>query len=247
MRTKWTLLKTVLGVVILIFLVSFSAKRHGCKPVTDVKIKVDHESGKFFVNDSLVRKVLDGKQIRVREVALGNMEVDQVENILDRNSFVKKSQVFKDINGELKVKILQETPVARINTGVDEYYLSEDLTKMPLSTLYSAEVLLIGGEIDEKDYEGIRSLTKFISADKLLKKHIIAVKKEEPNSFILLVNKGDYVIEFGELKNFETKFEKLKLFYDQFLGKVGLNYYERINLKFNNQIVATKRINDEKH
>lgn len=247
MRTKWTLLKTVLGVVILIFLVSFSAKRHGCKPVTDVKIKVDHESGKFFVNDSLVRKVLDGKQIRVREVALGNMEVDQVENILDRNSFVKKSQVFKDINGELKVKILQETPVARINTGVDEYYLSEELTKMPLSTLYSAEVLLIGGEIDEKDYEGIRSLTKFISADKLLKKHIIAVKKEEPNSFILLVNKGDYVIEFGELKNFETKFEKLKLFYDQFLGKVGLNYYERINLKFNNQIVATKRINDEKH
>jgi len=247
MRTKWTLLKTVLGVAILIFLVSFSAKRHACKPVTDVKIKVDHESGKFFVNDSLVRKVLDGKQIRVREVALGNMKVDQVENILDRNSFVKKSQVFQDINGELNVSIHQETPVARINTGVDEYYLSEDLTKMPLSTLYSTEVLLVGGEIEEEDYEGIRSLTKFISADKLLKKHIIAVKKEEPNSFILLVNKGDYVIEFGELKNFESKFEKLKLFYDQFLGKVGLNYYERINLRFNNQIVATKRINDEKH
>lgn len=247
MKTKWTLLKTFLGIVMLIFLVSFSAKRHSCKPVTEVKIKVDHESGKFFVNDSLVRKVLDGKQIRVSEVALGNMEVDQMENILDRNSFVKKSQVFKDINGELKVRILQETPVARINTGVDEYYLSEDLTKMPLSTLYSAEVLLVGGAIEEKDYEGIRSLTQFISADKLLKKHIIAVKKEKPNSFILLVNKGDYVIEFGELKNFESKFEKLKLFYDQFLGKVGLNYYERINLRFNNQIVATKRISNEKH
>ena len=79
-----------------------------------------------------------------------------------------------------------------------------------------------------------------------MKKHIIAVKKEEPNSFILLVNKGDYVIEFGELKNIESKFEKLKLFYDEYLGKVGLNYYERINLRFNNQIVATKRINDEK-
>ncbi len=247
MRTKWMLLKTILGVGILAFLVSFSAQRHACKAVTDVKIKVDHESGKFFVNDSLVRKVLDGKQIRVSEVPLGNMEVDQVENILDRNSFVKKSQVFQDINGELKVRIQQEEPVARINTGVDEYYLSGDLTKMPLSTLYSAEVLLVGGEIEEEDYEGIRSLTQYISADKLLKKHIIAVKKEKPNSFILLVNKGDYVIEFGELKNFESKFEKLKLFYDQFLGKVGLNYYEKINLRFNNQIVATKRINDEKH
>lgn len=231
---------------ILVFLVSFSAKRHACKPLTDIKIKVDHESGKFFVNDSLVRKVVDGKQLRVSQVALGNMEVSEVENLLDRNSFVKKSEVFQDINGEMKVQILQETPVARINTGLDEFYLSEELTKMPLSSLYAAEVLLVGGQIEEEDYEGLRALTQFISADKLLKKHIIAVKKEKPNSFILLVNKGDYVIEFGELKNFDLKFEKLKLFYDQFLGKVGLNYYERINLRFNNQIVATKRINDEK-
>ena len=246
MRTKWTLIKTILGVAILAFLVSFSAKRHACKPLTDIKIKVDHESGKYFVNDSLVRKVVDGKQLRVSQVALGNMEVDEVEEILNRNSFVKKSEVFQDINGEMKVQILQETPVARINTGLDEFYLSEELTKMPLSALYSAEVLLVGGQIEEEDFEGLRALTQFISADKLLKKHIIAVKKEKPNSFILLVNKGDYVIEFGELKNFDSKFEKLKLFYDQFLGKVGLNYYERINLRFNNQIVATKRINDEK-
>ncbi|MBA5629534.1 cell division protein FtsQ/DivIB [Moheibacter lacus] len=246
MSTKWTLVKTVLGIVVLIFLVSFSAKRHGCKPVTDVKIKVDHESGKFFVNDSLVRKVLEGKQFKVSEVALGNMEVDQVESLLDRNSFIKKSEVFQDVNGELNVKIYQETPIARINTGVDEFYLSEDLNKMPLSTLHSAEVLIVGGRIEEEDFEGLKDLTEYISADKLLKKHIIAVKKEKPNSFILLVNKGDYIIEFGELKNFDSKFEKLKLFYDQFLGKVGLNYYERINLRYNNQIVATKRINDDK-
>ncbi len=239
------LLKTILGIAILAFLVSFSAQRHACKPLTDIKIKVDHESGKYFVNDSLVRKVVDGKQLRVSTIALGNMEVDRIEHLLDRNSFVRKSEVFQDIDGTMRIQINQETPVARINNGVDEFYLSEDLTKMPLSTLHSAEVLLVGGNIEEEDFEGLRELTRFVSADKLLKKHIIAVKKVEPNSFILLVNKGEYVIEFGELKNFESKFEKLKLFYDQFLGKVGLNYYERINLRFNNQIVATKRISDE--
>src|SRR5690606_571913 len=116
---------------------------------------------------------------------------------------------------------------------------------IPLSSLYSAEVMLVGGNIEESDFEGLKELIKFISADKLLKKHIIAVKKQQPNSFILLVNKGDYVIEFGELKDFDKKFEKLKLFYKQYLGKVGMNYYKTINLKFNNQIVATKRNSDE--
>lgn len=246
MKIKWRLLKTALGILVLAFLVSFSAKRHACKPVSEIKIKVDHESGKYFVNDSLVRKVVEGKQIRISSQALGNIDVAKVEEVLDRNSFVNKSQVFRDVDGVMKIQINQETPVARVNTGVDEFYLSEQLTEIPLSNLYAAEVLLVGGNIEESDYAGLKELSSFISADKLLKKHIIAVKKEEPNSFILLVNKGDYVIEFGELKNIESKFEKLKLFYDEYLGKVGLNYYEKINLRFNNQIVATKRINDEK-
>lgn len=246
MKTKWRLLKTGLGILVLAFLVSFSAKRHACKPLTEIKIKVDHESGKYFVNDSLVRKVLDGPQLRLSSIPLGNIDVAKVEEILDRNSFVSKSQVFSDVDGVMQIRIHQETPVARVNTGEDEFYLSEELNKIPLSHLYAAQVLMVGGEIEESDFEGLKNLAEFISADKLLKKHIIAVKKEEPNSFILLLNKGDYVIEFGELKNIESKFEKLKLFYDEYLGKVGLNYYERINLRFNNQIVATKRINDEK-
>lgn len=246
MRAKWMILKTLLGVVVFVFLVSFSAKRHACKPLTDISVSVDHESGKYFVNDSLVKKVINGKQLHVSTTPLGNMNVSEVERILDRNSFIQKSQVFQDVDGNMKIRIDQETPVARINTGLDEFYLSEQLNKIPLSPLYSAKVILVGGEVAEEDFSGLRELVKVISADKLLKKHIIAVKKEQPNSFILLVNKGNYVIEFGELKNVKEKFEKLKLFYDQYLGKVGMDYYEKINLKFNNQIVATKRYSDEK-
>lgn len=246
MKAKWMLLKGFLGVLLFSFLVSFSAVRHACKSIKDIQIKIDHESGKYFVNDSLVRKIVEGKQLKVSSVPLGNVEVDRIEKILNRNFFIEKAEVFQDVDGTMRIQINQETPVARINTGVDEYYLSEDLAKIPLSNLYSAQVLLVGGDVKDEDFEGIRDLVRVIMADNLLKKHIIGVKKETPNSFILLVNKGDYVIEFGELKNFEEKFEKLKLFYDEFLGKVGLNYYERINLKFKNQIVATKRINDEK-
>ncbi len=246
MKARWMIVKTFLGAAVFIFLVSFSAKRHACKPLKDISVSVDHESGKYFVNDSLVKKVINGKQLHVSSTPLGNMDVKEVERILDRNSFIQKSQVYQDIDGNMKIKIDQETPVARINTGFDEFYLSEQLTKIPLSSLYSAEVILVGGNVTEEDFFGLKKLIKNISADKLLKKHIIAIKKEQPNSFILLVNKGNYIIEFGELKNFEEKFEKLKLFYAQYLGKVGLDYYEKINLKFNNQIVATKRYSDEK-
>lgn len=245
MKAKLTILKAFLGVAVLAFLVSFSAQRHACKELKDIKIKIDHESGTYFVNDSLVRILIDGNKLKVSDIPLGNLNISEVEQTLNKSSFIKKSEVFQNINGEMSVEITQETPIARINTGNDEYYLTKELTKIPLSNLYSAEVVLVGGKIQEEDFEGLKELMMFMSADKLLKKHIIAVKKQQPNSFILLVNKGDYVIEFGELKDFDKKFEKLKLFYKQYLGKVGMNYYKTINLKFNNQIVATKRNSDE--
>ncbi|SMC87782.1 cell division protein FtsQ/DivIB [Moheibacter sediminis] len=245
MKAKLTILKAFLGVAILAFLVSFSAQRHACKELKDIKIKIDHESGTYFVNDSLVRILIDGNKLKVSQIPLGNLNISEVEQTLNKSSFIKKSEVFQNIDGEMSVEITQETPVARVNTGEDEYYLTKELTKIPLSNLYSAEVMLVGGKIEEEDFKGLNELLKFVMADKLLKKHIIAVKKQQPNSFILLVNKGDYIIEFGELKDFEKKFEKLKLFYNQYLGKVGMNYYKTINLKFNNQIVATKRNSDE--
>lgn len=245
MKMKIKLVKLLFGVLLFIFLVSFSAKRHACKPVSDIQITIDHSSKNRFVNDELIRKILDGKALKVSSMPLGNLDIFKIEKTLNQNPFIKEAQVYKDVDGKLQVKIKQKMPIMRVNTGNEEYYLSDELTKIPLSNLYSAEVILAGGAIEKSDFEGLKMLLDFVSADKLLKKHIIAVKKEGPNSFILLVNKGDYIIEFGELNNFDEKFEKLKLFYDQYLSKVGMDYYSKINLKFNNQIVATKRKNDE--
>lgn len=245
MKTKIKLLKVFLGSALFIFLVSFSAKRHACKPVSEVEIQIDHNSDNRFVNNQLIEKIINGRDLQVQKTPLGNLDVFKIENSLNKNPFVKSAQVYKEINGTLFIQIIQKKPIARINTGIEEYYLSDELTKIPLSNLYSAEVILVGGPVDKSDFEGLKRLVDTISADKLLKSHIIGIKKLDSNSFILLANEGDYTIEFGKLDEFDEKFKKLKLFYNQYLDKVGLDYYNKINLKFKNQIVATKNKNDE--
>lgn len=247
MKLKLKLLKIFLGLAVFIFLLSFSANRYANKKLETMEIAIDREEGRKFLNDSLVLTILNHKNYPTERLAMGAIQVDYLESLLNANPFVEHAKVFKSVDGALKVDIEQKKPILRINNGVDEeYYLGEDLTKIPLSNLYAVKVMMVGGAIDSADYVGLKDLSEIVMADKLLKKHIIAVKKQAPNSFNLLVNKGDYIIEFGALDNIEEKFDNLKLFYEQYLGKVGLSYYEKINLKFNNQIVATKRVSDEK-
>ena len=80
----------------------------------------------------------------------------------------------------------------------------------------------------------------------LLKTHIIAIQKVGQRSYNLIVNTGNYYIELGTLNNFEQKIHNLKLFYSQYIDFIGTEDYEKLSLKFVNQVVATKRIKNGK-
>ena len=58
--------------------------------------------------------------------------------------------------------------------------------------------------------------------------------------FELIPRVGSQVIELGDADNLEEKFENLKLLYLEGFNKIGWNKYERISLKYKNQVVCTK-------
>ena len=73
------------------------------------------------------------------------------------------------------------------------------------------------------------------------KAQITAIAFDEKNEIVLYPRVGDHKIILGVAGDFKNKFEKLKVFYRQGLGKVGWDRYSMINLKYHNQVVCTKR------
>ncbi|MDR1436585.1 MAG: cell division protein FtsQ, partial [Candidatus Symbiothrix sp.] len=62
-----------------------------------------------------------------------------------------------------------------------------------------------------------------------------------PNKDIELTPRvGNHQIILGKLEDCEEHLEKLKVFYEKILNKVGWNKYSKINLKYKNQIVCTR-------
>jgi cell division protein FtsQ len=143
------------------------------------------------------------------------------------------------------VFIRQKTPILRVNHEKLQFYLTSKNQFLPISPNFSYKCMLVDGKIQEEDRELLLKLVEEIKNDKLLITHIIGIKKVKNNSFTLLVNYGDYEIEFGELKNYKQKLENLKEFYIQYLCKVPKGTYKTISLKYNNQIVGIKNTIDE--
>jgi cell division protein FtsQ len=94
---------------------------------------------------------------------------------------------------------------------------------------------------EEKLLSDLYLMADFIRNDSLWKVQIAQIFVVSPTNFELIPKVGKHKIIFGDVNDMELKFEKLKVFYEKGLNKTGWNEYFEINLKYNNQIVCTKK------
>ncbi len=227
-------LVTVLG-----FLYSFSSARNYQKKVTEIVIEFKDGDNNFLTH-SMVNKLLIQNEESVRNRAKSELNLYGLENKVLKSPYVENASVFLTIDGQLKTVIKQRVPVARILLNNDSYYVDKQGIKVPLSNHYSARVLLVSGIENEEEINAVLPLISFILKDGFLQKEIVGIEKSDVNEYQFAVRSGDYKIDFGNLKEIDIKFKKLKAFYNKTFEDKTIQNYKAINLKYHNQVVCTK-------
>lgn len=241
MRVNWMIIKILVLLTLLGLLIGATHHRNQSRLIKKTNIAINHKQGNYFVNDSVVLRTFDSGLQPLQKTTINKLKINELEKWLQQNPYIEQANVYANLNAEVTTTIEQKIPIARIKNKQDEFYLTKDAERIPLSGMHSAKVILVQGNITPNDYQELAHFINYINADKLLKKHIVGIQKQSINLFTLNVNWGKYKIELGSLKNIEKKLNNLKIFYRQQLPKVGAEYYSKINLGLNNQIVATKR------
>ena len=221
------------------FLYSFSNVRNGAKVIH--KIQVEFESGEnAFLTYAMVNKLLIQNDSSVQNQAKSVIDLYRLEEEVVKNPYIEKASLFITIDGTLHSLIKQRTPVARVITGSETYYLDLHGVKVPLSSHYSARVPLITGVKKDQDLTKVNRLLRTIIADDFLKKEIIGIHLKDSEECVLTVRSGDYKIEFGTLSEMNQKFQKLKAFYNKTFKDSTIRAYKTINIKYHNQVVGVK-------
>jgi cell division protein FtsQ len=88
---------------------------------------------------------------------------------------------------------------------------------------------------------GIRQISRFIRNDPFWMAQIAQVNITPDHNFELEPEIGNHRITFGDAGDIEAKFHRLFVFYKEVLSKTGFDKYERIDISYDDQIVATKK------
>ncbi len=260
-------LQTIIWLLFLgIFILSlgFTEKQRNEMLCNQIKITILDSHQNHFVKPNEIIHFLSEKGFKIRQQKINSLPLNQIETELNKISYVEKAEIYTTLDGVLNIEIIQRTPMFRIiNYNYESYYVDKNAVLFPLSDNYSARVLIVNGNINEpyalfcnkKAYESenqdvlkretllddIFYLANAIYHDSLWSGLIEQVYVNSNKEFELIPKLGNFIIEFGDTSELETKFVKLREFYRQVVSKTGGGQYSKVNVKFKNQLVCTKK------
>jgi cell division protein FtsQ len=81
-------------------------------------------------------------------------------------------------------------------------------------------------------------LLNFIEKDPFWKAQISQMHIDKKGNIKMYTQVSKQVVEFGKPEDIEEKFRNLKIFYKDILPTKGWNSYDRVSVKFKDQIVC---------
>lgn len=210
---------------------------------SEIDVEVINADSTSFVTPQGVLNDLKGQGIEVIGQRMGEIDASSIEDALRQSPYLENADCVKCQDGRLLIRVSQLVPVMRVFDGDASYYVNRSGKRMGATSYYHCDVPVVQGHFTRK-YPATRllPLIDYIEKDSLLHSLVTMFQVRDTNNIIIVPNFSGHVVNIGNASGFENKFAKLKLFYSEVLPNKGWNTYDTISVKWNHQIVATKRV-----
>ena len=217
-------------------------KSHG-EVCTEINVQVVNADSTTFVTPQGILNDLKSQGIKLVGKRMGDINASDIEEALKISPYLENADIVKCQDGRLLIRVYQLVPVLRVFDGEDSYYVNRMGKRMAANSFYHCDVPVVQGHFSKK-YPPTRllPLIDYVESDSLLRSLVTMYCVRDTNNIIIVPEFSGHVVNIGGADGFENKFAKLKLFYREVMPKCGWQTYDTISVKWNHQIVATKRV-----
>ena len=220
------------------------------KKCSDLKIEITGAEEHLFIDEKDVRELIN-KNADLTNKQVNQINLKAIESELEKTAWVKNAELFLDNNQVLQVRIEERQPVARVFTiQGSSFYIDSAGVRLPLSDKLSARVPMFTNFPSDKVplsapdsllMKGVVSLGRSITYDSFWRAQIEQVYITPQATFELIPVIGDQTIVFGDASDVDSKLTNLYTFYKKAWVQNGINVYDKLDIRFKDQVVATRK------
>ena len=204
----------------------------------DLNIDIQDSTRRQFITDSDLRVLLRQNGVMPENKPYSEIQTQDVENAAKKAEVLAEAECYKTNEGVVSLCVRQREPRLRVISS-ENYYVDSNRGIMRASYKTACHVPVVTGNVNREMAQN--ELFNFVE---WLDDHSFWFAQIEqinvlPNKEIELVPRvGGHTILLGRLEDYDSKLEKLQVFYDEGLSMIGWVPYREIDLRFKGQIVC---------
>ncbi len=249
MVTKRTIGAAV-GVVILVLYLCVAltwarsqAREQICMGLDGDRIHVADDRQLGFVTSDEMTKELGSLVQRMKVMRITDIDLDSLERYLNGLDKLERALVNRLSDNRIRVTVHPMEPVARLWTSNGRsYYINREGKRIGADARFRVDVPQVVGRFTA-EFPAVRllPLLDYMSAHGEWNALVSMISVRDSANVFLLPTMRGHVINFGDVDNIADKFSRLKTFYKEVLPVKGWEFYDTISVKWDGQIVATRR------
>ena len=245
LRKGLKLMSFLLLIAFLVITLAFSSRES--KNISCHYIQIEFgENELITVSEDEIIRMVKAADSKVIGKDLRQINAHSIEKEIEKHQAILKAEVYKVFakdsmvyKGMLGVRIWHREPVMRVMSSEGSYYLDKTGEKVPVSDRYAARVLVVTGYFSENFARGkLLSFVLFLKQDPFWNAQIEQVYVDQNSNLLLTPLFGDHIIELGYLEDFAVKLRNVKAFYEQVMVQNNWDKYEKISVKYKDQVIA---------
>ena len=239
------------GAVAILIILYFAVQRQSEMKIENINIVLNSQApDKLMSREDIISYIYRKTGKPIKNSAITDLNTKQIEELLDKISYIKKCEVFISANGVYNISCILNDPIVRVSgVGKRDFYFDTDGNIMPVSLRATARVPLLTGNLKNIDFRqmkkdgtkanAILQLGREIYNDAFLNAMIEQIYVGNDTKLILIPKVGGQKLVFGKLENINEKLDNLKIFYQTGMAGTGWRRFSRISLEWEGQVVGS--------
>lgn len=244
------MIKTVLKTLLLLTLLAYTAvaliwsrTRAQEKLCSAVNVVVVDSSATRFVTAAEVARDLGELYRSAPGTPITNLNTHAIVLRLDSIDKIENATAITYTDGSLEINVTPMRPVARIfRDSQPSFYINRQGKQILATARYHTNVPVISltGPKSPQPKQ-LLPLVNFLNSHPRWDSLVTHIKASSPNDIILVPMIHGHVLNIGSVSNLKSKFDRIEMAYRQIFPIKGWDFYDTISVKWDGQIVATRR------
>ncbi len=204
----------------------------------DFDISIQDSVSRHFISKSDIRQLLLKKGVMPDNRPFGEIFTQDVEDVAQSAEVIDEAECYKTNEGVVRLRVRQRQPRLRV-IGTENYYVDADRQLMQASFKTACHVPVVTGDVTHDIAQNeLFDFVCWLDDHSFWNAQIEQINMLPNREVELIPRVGGHVILLGQLVDYDSKLEKLQVFYDDGFSKMGWLPYREIDLRFRGQVVC---------